>query len=227
MTGLQVVWKTLGGRTFQVLDPASYPHGNNCFDEVEPILEAWSQFGEGHTVIDVGACFGTYTMPALAAGARVIAFEPSDDGFRILHLNVAINRWTEKFHGRKVAVFDGEARYPEALHESVFSRSYPAKDIRYSSMDAELGDSGRIDCIKIDVEGGELGVLRGAKTLLRRDHPLLLIEDHQGMSGGNIVSDYPESIGSREAIVQLLTECGYRTIERTPYFQRGYIVARA
>lgn len=222
---MTAVHKTLGGLTFQVVDPMTYPHGNFCFDEEEPILAPWLEFRGGSTVVDVGACFGSFTMPALAAGARVVAFEPSDDGERILRENVALNGWSARCDVRKCAVFDVGSTYPAALHDSVFRHSYPAAYVVYSTLDSEIRE--HVDAIKIDVEGGELGVLRGAMRILSSWHPTLLIEDHEGINHGHIVSDYPTSVGSRSAILSLLSGLGY-SIERAEYAcNRGYIIARA
>lgn len=54
-------------------------------------------------------------------------------------------------------------------------------NIEKETLDNLLGDS-RIDFIKIDVEGGEFGVLKGAKTLLRKNLPTILFECGKGAS---------------------------------------------
>ena len=219
-----VITKTICNRSFKALDPATYPYANGCFDEEEPIHAIWCEMGDGKRVVDVGACFGAFTLPALAAGAEVVAFEPSDDGVRILAENVRANGWLWRATLKRCAVFDGW-RYPQELHDDVFGRSYPAKDVRYSTLDIEVG--GRIDAIKIDVEGGELGVLQGATRILRLARPLLLIEDHDGIDPGKPGSDYPQSIGSREKITSMLTSLGYSVERREWSCNRSYLIARA
>jgi hypothetical protein len=47
--------------------------------------------------------------------------------------------------------------------------------VRTSTLDAMVGDR-RVDMIKIDVEGAEGRVLKGAEKVLGRDHPMLLME---------------------------------------------------
>ncbi|WP_233451376.1 FkbM family methyltransferase [Paraburkholderia caribensis] len=56
----------------------------------------------------------------------------------------------------------------------------------------------RLDFLKLDVEGMELDVLRGARAVLERHCPAMLIE--------MIKSD-------RDAIQKLLTDLGYRRLD--------------
>lgn len=217
-----LVRKTTCGRSFIVVDPASYPYGNGCFDEEEPIHAAWCRFGEGAVLVDVGASFGAFTLPALAGGATVIAFEPSRDGVRILRENLSANRWTNRCTINQRALFDG-GTYPKELAASVFGISYPADNVVYTSLDLHVFD--RIDAIKIDVEGGELGVLRGGLDTIERCRPVLLIEDHDGITPGHIVSDYPQSISSHNEIVSLLEARAYRVETRIWPPNRKYVFA--
>ena len=54
-------------------------------------------------------------------------------------------------------------------------------NVEVETMDDLLGDN-RIDFIKIDVEGGEFGVLKGAKNLLKKNLPTILFECGKGAS---------------------------------------------
>lgn len=54
-------------------------------------------------------------------------------------------------------------------------------DVEEETLDDLLGDK-RIDFIKIDVEGGEFGVLKGGKTLLKKNLPTILFECGKGAS---------------------------------------------
>jgi hypothetical protein len=59
----------------------------------------------------------------------------------------------------------------------------------------------RVDVVKIDVEGHELAVLKGAVATLGRYHPLLLVE---------IRSEFLRQAGtSRDAVYAFLKELGY------------------
>ena len=75
-------------------------------------------------------------------------------------------------------------------------------NVEKETLDDLLGDS-RIDFIKIDVEGGEFGVLKGAKTLLRKNLPTILFEcgkgasDYYGTQPADIYNYLTQEIGLR------------------------------
>jgi len=214
--------------SFRVVDPSTYPHGHTTFDEEEPIHEHWARFGNGHTVIDIGACFGSFTLPALARGARVVAFEPSDDGLQILNKNVGVNGWWSRLDLWSATLWD-DTPYSQALFDDVFGRSYPATRGKawFATLDSiwpRTRDT-MLHAIKIDVEGAEWHVLQGALETIKRHRPTLLIEDHDGIAPGLIVSDYPASIDSSLRICSLLRDLGYETTPLTFASNRKYIVA--
>ena len=75
-------------------------------------------------------------------------------------------------------------------------------NVEKETLDDLLGDS-RIDFIKIDVEGGEFGVLKGAKALLRKNLPTILFEcgkgasDYYGTQPADIYNYLTKEIGLR------------------------------
>ena len=74
--------------------------------------------------------------------------------------------------------------------------------VRKARLDATLPAAARIGLIKIDVEGAELEVLRGATAILRRDQPVVIFEHGLGAS---------DCYGTRpEQVFGLLTEVGLR-----------------
>lgn len=157
-------------------------------DDEQIVRDRWWNPKPGEVVLDVGAAFGSYTLVALAAGARVVAFSPAPFDTRLLKTNLALN---PALATRCLISGDG-------LHErdgyfdpdrNVFATS-PVREadhdagqwLRVRALDTWLtGHPGvdRVDLVKIDVEGGELGVLRGAAETLRRWRPRLLIELHE------------------------------------------------
>ena len=75
-------------------------------------------------------------------------------------------------------------------------------DVEEETLDDLLGDT-RIDFIKIDVEGGEFGVLKGGKNLLKNNLPTILFEcgkgasDYYGTHPADIFSYLTEETGLR------------------------------
>lgn len=236
---------TLDGRPMRIVDPATYPYAQNCFDDREPIAELWERFGAGRTVVDVGASFGAYTLSALARGARTIALEPSDDGWPVLCANVAANFGKDALlypdlycqqgpgYFLRRAIAWGPSEYPRELADEVFVKHYPTdlsevKRPGYWSLDGLLRFEDRVDCIKIDVEGAELGVLRGAEWVLRHFKPMLLIEDHEtAAEPEHPICRYCRSVKSRDGMHELLTGLGYtlRELKWGSNGERVYLVA--
>jgi FkbM family methyltransferase len=146
----------------------------------------------GMTFVDVGANEGLYTIfgaRCVGARGRVIAIEPSRRECVRLGRNVAAN------HLRNVEIVPvaasngrGEALlrvagYGHEGHNTLGAFIYDTglartETVPLAALDAVVRDShlGRVDVIKIDVEGGELAVLQGAREILSRDHPILVLE---------------------------------------------------
>lgn len=112
------------------------------------------------------------------------AFEPVDQMREALVANVAKNNVGERVHVSRLALLDQAGQVPMtgqgtgADHVVVGGSSEPVEHVDATTLDAYLEVHGvaRVDAIKIDVEGAELLVLRGATATLNRDHPLLIVE---------------------------------------------------
>ena len=187
------------------------------YDDEVSVREAHWLVDAGDSVIDVGAGYGSYTMPALACGGRVVAIDSNRGALGVLSEVAALNGFTD-LATLRMAVFDGHERIPLALkrqhHRSLHS---PPRGVHWATLDGlattgVFGDT--VDWIKVDVEGAELGVLRGGIGLLEAHHPTLIIEDHSK------VYEWVrrERVASR--IADLLHEIGYR-IEWVPYAEAG------
>jgi FkbM family methyltransferase len=139
---------------------------------------------EGMTFVDVGAHVGTYTLLAAQAVGRdgeVHAFEPNPAAFKLLELNLRLNGFSN-VHAHPCAVADTGgtselAIYAEATISSLAPREGGAggravlKTVRTEvvRLDDLFALSGkRVDLVKVDVEGAELMVFRGARGLLER-----------------------------------------------------------
>lgn len=222
------------GKKFNVVVPSSIGLGKHTlwtFDDHEPVLDRISILKPGDLFVDIGAAFGSYTMPALALGARVVAFEPSDDGWDILNANIDVNEgFRERATLSRLAVFDG-GPLPEMLAREVFCDHYPsARSPNTTKLDEFLPplELGAVRVMKLDVEGAELGVLQGAVQTLKRDRPYLVIEDHDGVNPNPscLVSEYPKSINSSQRIQELLKGLGYELEVVRWAHDRRYILAK-
>ncbi len=95
---MTLVDKTSCGVKFRVVDPATYPYATYEFDdEHERMARCWSDIQPGEFVLDLGAGFGGWTLPALAQGARVVAVEPSSISGDTLDESVRANGWGDRY----------------------------------------------------------------------------------------------------------------------------------
>ena len=163
----------------------------------------------GGIALDIGANLGEWTLPlAKAAGAegRVLAFEPNPAIAQALGRSLRINNLVQAAVV-EVALSDrdGTAELRPDRENSGATRLAAAAEggktvtvrtCRLDRLAAEAG-LGRLDLVKIDVEGHERRVLEGAMVTLDRFHPALVLESAH------------ESAEDRAAIADLLARLGY------------------
>jgi len=144
---------------------------------------------------DVGADIGTYTITIArraphGANLHVVAFEPSQESFSILEKNIDLNGLGEHVAARRLACDDGSATSATLTFDELEPGSSGIRTdlvhgtstevVSVSTIDKELtgiGD-GAVLVLKLDVEGYEVAVLRGATdTIDRAEESLLLVED--------------------------------------------------
>ncbi len=135
-------------------------------------LQRWLKPGE--LFLDVGANVGTWSMLAASLGVQVIAYEPSSDTFPLLVENIGLNRWEDRIRPVKAAVgrSHGEARLTTGLGTVNRLVDEGGEAIPVVTLDGPE----RVSLVKIDVEGAELDVLEGARRMIERDQPALIVE---------------------------------------------------
>jgi FkbM family methyltransferase len=144
------------------------------------------------TVLDIGAHHGLYTVLAsrmVKPGGRVIAFEPSPRERARLESHVRLNLCRnvtvegialgETQDQEELFLADSSGSMLNSLRPPASIRVARRVRVRVARLDELLETKGisQVDFVKMDVEGGELPVLRGAERLLaRRPRPLILTE---------------------------------------------------
>jgi FkbM family methyltransferase len=179
----------------------------------------------GTTVIDVGANLGIYTVAmAMAVGeaGTVIALEPVRQTLEKLRSNIALN-------GLRNVVVVGAA----AAERTGIVDLQLASDSAYASLVRVKNDRGTgttvtvpavtidqlweernrptISFCKIDVEGAELLVLKGAEEVIRQCRPTLLLEADEGPF--------------LDTLVQWLVERGYKRLDPAGFVPWNHLFA--
>ena len=139
-------------------------------------------------VIDVGANIGeTMLNFALIVGSKgkVFAFEPVPFSFQKLSMNLSLNEFTNVI-AENLAISDkAEVLYfdPATYYNSggIFMKKGPSENmlsVKAVKLDEYINSNNfeKIDFIKIDVEGFELNVLKGAVQSCHKFKPALFIE---------------------------------------------------
>lgn len=137
----------------------------------------------GDVAVDVGANVGTMTLlmaSCVGSDGSVVSFEPHPRIFRFLHHNVGQNGFTVELHNIALGDEDDFAGFSDTPLDD-YNRPDEAGDIRVPMMklDTIMGEGEqRIALLKVDVEGYELFVLRGAvSTLSRTDRLYIEVND--------------------------------------------------
>ena len=134
-------------------------------------------------IIDVGANIGNHSLffSEFLEHDIIHSFEPHPDNFELLQKNM---------DGRKAKLYQtalSEKKGEMVLYNSDSSNNggfslhhQPRSFVVYDKIDVTTLDSYKlknISMIKIDVEGHEDGVLKGAVNTIKKNHPIIFIEN--------------------------------------------------
>jgi FkbM family methyltransferase len=175
-------------------------------DETEVRNRDWD-IKPGDIIFDIGSAYGSYTLTALAAGASfAYCWNPTITESALLRESIELNGWSEKvkIHDHGLYSKSGQSSqknktFSTELVEEIFE--VKALD----EMDLDLPE-GRL-WIKIDVEGAELEVLKGAKHLISTRKPIILVENHQFIDST-----------LEERVREFLHDLGYEQVSCHPYY---------
>ena len=152
----------------------------------------------GDVVYDVGAHIGFFSVCAARLGAVVYAFEPVAGNAARLRDNVSLNDL--QIHVVEAAVWETSGSVDLVPGDSDFEAyATPGSGTTSVSLDAFAEHEPQPALIKLDVEGAEAEVLRGARRILAQAHPLLICEIH--------------GVGARDDVDEILSEYSVEELE--------------
>ena len=142
--------------------------------------------GPGGVVLDVGASIGGYTAVAadlVAPSGHVYAFEPGPDNLTALRqrfdgngcVTVIAGAVSDRA-GQETFHLDRTDPRRHSLASGNVGRAGEIVTVSVVALDDYLGLVARLDLVKIDAQGAELHILRGARRLLRRFRPPVILE---------------------------------------------------
>lgn len=142
----------------------------------------------GDIVIDVGAAFGFYSIVAskkVGKHGKVVAIEPQPDSFEMLNKNIKLNNLTNVSTLNHAVSCIKSTLKLYSSYSTVQERA-GQNPLQYIEVSADTLDNllGQLDIyeanwVKVDVEGAELEVLKGAAGILSKSKDLaLFVEVH-------------------------------------------------
>jgi FkbM family methyltransferase len=147
----------------------------------------------GATVVDVGANIGWYSvrLARLCGCARVLGFEAAPETFERLTANIRRNECGGSVNafclalanesGGHVALTRGLGTGNHIVH-GASDAGVRLQRVRVETLDGFLAgrDVSELDFVKVDIEGGELNFVRGARETLRCHRPTVMMEVEEG-----------------------------------------------
>jgi len=152
------------------------------FDEEILMLPKW--IDKGGVAIDAGANMGLYSYALSKICDRVEAFEPNPKNQNIMRAYGALNI---NVHGAALSSVSGTGKLniptvsDTELHGlASLSSEFPSQNtIQVTLQQLDEYNFKNVSFIKIDVEGHELDVIKGAKHTININRPIMLVEVEQ------------------------------------------------
>lgn len=136
------------------------------------LLNSWLK-GKSH-ILDCGAHIGTFSLPAALDGHHLTIIEGAQDNVECLRNTFADISNVHVINGM-ISDIVGPCSF--STTHGPFGHLIKDPDGKYQSItiDALINDT-KVHAIKLDLEGGEIEALEGAKETITKNKPVMLIE---------------------------------------------------
>jgi FkbM family methyltransferase len=177
---------------------------------------------QGDIVVDIGAHIGHYTLIAskrVGTNGKVVAIEAHPGNFEMLNRNIKLNQLTNVIP-LNYAAYSKETKIKlylpgedsgNTIYNTIISdrarNEEKFVEVNANTLDYLLQSKGikqeEVNWIKIDVEGAEFEVLKGAANILSKSKDIaLLIEVHNLTGGKNLYGPIMEFLNSYNFVVE-------------------------
>lgn len=188
----------------------------SLISKIKPLLP------DGMVVIDVGGNIGTFLWQFERKSSSIIVFEPIPALNKVIQQSVIYNNSNKvRLISKAVGDTPGNVKMLNNNNSSVVSGEAGADmlNIEITTLDKELAACERIDLIKIDVEGYEVNVLRGAREVILKHKPVILVEVHP-VYLENYDLHHKDVIGLLESYGYIIRYFSFLEEQRMNKFQR-------
>jgi FkbM family methyltransferase len=152
----------------------------------EPYVQNVFVLKKNDVIIDVGAHIGTYSIPKakdVGNEGKIIALEPNPKNAKILQKNISFNKLNNIIMFEKAASSKNEFVELYLSNDPMLSMITDKENEETIKIECIILDSlisklklQKVDWLKIDAEGSEIKVLEGAKMILEKFHPKIIVE---------------------------------------------------
>lgn len=181
-----------------------YVHWRHCLEAIRERQYEVDGFlpKKGEIVVDVGAQYADYSVIwSKLYGASVVAYEPIRASFDEATANIQLNHADVRIYC--AAVGDGSYIKANIGKDRMLRKDHVGESYPTLALDEQGSDIPSL--IKVDVEGFEMEVLRGAEATLRRYRPRMIVETHS-TDLRLAVCHYMSGIGYENVIIGRTTQ---------------------
>jgi FkbM family methyltransferase len=200
---------------YKVYCPANKDDFINMTIREDDLLERFNP-KEGEVVVDVGAHIGRYTLISskrVGPKGKVVAIEAHPSVLKMLNRNIKLNHLTNVTalnyavysKETKIKLYDHRKQVDATIYNTVMTGRVRDQDVfvevNANTLDNILQQNGinaeNVNWVKIDVEGAEMEVLKGATNVLSKSQNItLLVEIHNvDGSGKNFYNSIMDLLG--------------------------------
>lgn len=173
--------------------------------------------GSYGVVLDVGANIGYYTVLAAKSKVKVYAFEPESVNYSILSKNIESSGMFNAHifqsavgnSNKKVKLEKSKENYGD--HKIGSAKQNRGEEVDMVKLDDAVME--KVDVIKIDVQGWEPAVIEGAKKIIKKYRPVIIMEywpegiERAGLDGEKMINFLKQVYGKVFLIDEYVQYC--------------------